>query len=145
MIWWYDEDFHINHVGHRQLAIVAGPETDSLRWKIPWKIHENLENEGSMILNPEMMKFAPYFLETLSNTLWGLVIHAPFFALCKLILVLLESSQWFPKISQFTNVENHDSLNSAWVKFWVKTQKLPCTSRQNYVFFFNQDVVPTHP
>jgi len=39
-----------------------------------------MENEASMILNPEMVKFAPYFLETLSNTLWGLLIHAPFFA-----------------------------------------------------------------
>lgn len=60
-----------------------------------------MENEASMILNPDMVKFAPYFMETLSNTLWGQCDPCSFFR--RKLILLLESSQWFPVGKIFKN------------------------------------------
>lgn len=102
MIWWrfsHQPCWTPPTIGHR------GWPWNKLRvWdgKSHGKSTKTMENEASMILNPEMVKFAPYFLETLSNTLWGLLIHAPFFA-----------GNWFFCSSRPSYFP--------WVKYWVKT------------------------
>lgn len=105
---------------------LALKQTESLRWKIPWKIHENHGKRSFNDLESRNGEICSIFPGDSKQHTLGLADPCSFFR--RKLILLLESSQLFPV-----------------GKILSQNPIKPCTSRQNSVCFFNQDVVPTHP